>query len=102
IAGSVDTTDSFHAAGAGGIAAPGGRVVTGATVIAGILGRAAQATRSRLRACSVVALLACAAPLVPPALAQTPATLMADQVFIDPAGRLVAEGSVEIWHGSIR
>jgi LPS-assembly protein len=31
-----------------------------------------------------------------------PATLVADSVYIDGSGRLVAEGSVEIWQGSIR
>jgi len=36
------------------------------------------------------------------AFAQTTATLMADQVYVDGAGRLVATGSVEVWHGSIR
>ena len=39
-----------------------------------------------------------------PARAQAtlPATLIADQVRTDPSGRLVAQGSVEIWHGSSR
>lgn len=36
------------------------------------------------------------------AQAQNAATLMADQVFVDPAGRLVAQGAVEIWHRSTR
>ena len=38
-----------------------------------------------------------------PAAAQSrPATLMADQVYVDGAGRLVASGAVEVWHGSTR
>lgn len=45
-----------------------------------------------------------------PALAQIlsqgaaplPATLMADEIFVDPAGRLVASGAVEVWQGSVR
>lgn len=36
------------------------------------------------------------------AQATLPATLIADQVRTDPSGRLVAQGSVEIWHGSSR
>ena len=38
----------------------------------------------------------------PPARAQDLATLTADRVAVDPAGRLVAEGAVEVWHGSVR
>ena len=34
--------------------------------------------------------------------AQGTATLMADQVYVDAAGRLVASGAVEVWHGSTR
>ena len=30
------------------------------------------------------------------------ATLMADSITIDPEGRLVAEGAVEVWHGNTR
>ncbi len=37
-----------------------------------------------------------------PSLAQSTATLMADQVLVDAAGRLIASGSVEVWHGSVR
>jgi len=37
-----------------------------------------------------------------PASAQGLASLTADRVAIDPAGRLVAEGSVEVWHRSVR
>lgn len=63
------------------------------------LSRIAEATRSHLTAAGLGLLVTL--PL--PALAQTqPATLMADQVFVDSAGRLVAQGAVEIWHGSIR
>ncbi len=42
--------------------------------------------------------------LAPQARAQAtlPATLIADQVRTDASGRLVAQGSVEIWHGSAR
>ena len=36
------------------------------------------------------------------ARAQDLATLTADRVSIDPAGRLIAEGAVEVWHGSVR
>ncbi|MFN4098636.1 MAG: LPS-assembly protein LptD [Pararhodobacter sp.] len=63
-----------------------------------------MATLSRLRAGALAtALLLPAALLFPaPLLAQVPATLMADQVFVDPAGRLIASGSVEVWHGSVR
>lgn len=41
---------------------------------------------------------------VAPARAQAvlPATLIADHVQVDPSGRLIARGSVEIWHGSSR
>ncbi|MCC5969329.1 MAG: LPS-assembly protein LptD [Pararhodobacter sp.] len=34
--------------------------------------------------------------------ARNQAMLMADQVFVDRAQRLVASGSVEVWHGSVR
>ncbi len=36
------------------------------------------------------------------AQAQTAASLMADQVYVDDAGRLVAIGGVEVWNGSVR
>lgn len=68
----------------------------------------AKAGRSGLRSrAAVLALLgglAMTAPLGQPALAQStlPATLMADRVYIDESGRLIAQGSVEIWHGSVR
>ena len=67
-------------------------------LIAEALGRIAGATRSRLRAAGVLL----AFLLVQPASAQVPATLMADQVFIDRSGRLIATGAVEVWQGSIR
>lgn len=52
-------------------------------------------------------LLASSLILGQPAAAQTPlrpnaATLIADQVRLDPQGRLVATGAVEVWHGSTR
>jgi len=34
--------------------------------------------------------------------ARNQAALLADQVYLDAAGRLVARGSVEVWHGSVR
>jgi len=37
-----------------------------------------------------------------PVAAQNAATLMADQVFVDSAGRLIATGSVEVWQESVR
>lgn len=52
--------------------------------------------------------LTLAAPIAlsSPAAAQTQlsgaATLMADRVDVDPSGRLIASGAVEVWHGSIR
>lgn len=67
-------------------------------LIAKALGRIAGATRSRLRAAGLA--LALLLPL--PATAEVPATLMADQVYVDRSGRLVASGSVEVWQGSIR
>jgi len=78
--------------------------VAGTARRGGSFGRIAVATRSRLRAALLAtALLVPASVLVPaPLLAQVPATLMADQVFVDPAGRLIATGAVEIWHGSVR
>jgi len=68
----------------------------------------ARAPRAaRLLAIAAVSAL-CLAPPVP-AAAQTQtqtlptaATLMADQIYVDGAGRLVAVGSVEVWQGSIR
>ena len=68
------------------------------------LTRVADATLSRLRASVAGASLLAALTLASPLLAQAPipATLMADQVYVDSAGRLIAQGSVEIWHGSIR
>ncbi|MCA2011048.1 LPS assembly protein LptD [Cereibacter sphaeroides] len=68
------------------------------------ISRVALAARSRLRPSVPALALMSALALAAPVQAQTaiPATLMADQVFVDPAGRLVAQGSVEIWHGSIR
>lgn len=71
------------------------------------LGRIAAATRSRLSAAGLL-LLALLPPLLPalPAHADVPpslpATLMADQVYVDASGRLIATGAVEIWHGSTR
>lgn len=56
-----------------------------ATVVAGVI-------------CVVLAGLLSAQPL----RAQGAATLIADQVFVDGRGRLVATGAVEVWHGSVR
>ncbi|MCW1933553.1 LPS-assembly protein LptD [Pararhodobacter zhoushanensis] len=68
----------------------------------GTLGRIAIATLVKVHACVLVAGLA--APLLAPApaRAQTTATVMADQVYVDGSGRLVASGAVEIWQGSVR
>ncbi|KPQ08357.1 MAG: lipopolysaccharide secretin LptD [Rhodobacteraceae bacterium HLUCCA12] len=56
------------------------------------------------RGAASAACLALCITLAPaaPAQAQTRATLMADQVYVDAAQRLVASGSVEVWHGSVR
>lgn len=71
----------------------------------------ARGVRASARGRWLALALAALSPLAPlpprPALAQTAslpgaATLMADQVFIDGAGRLIASGSVEIWQGSVR
>lgn len=49
------------------------------------------------------ALAICLSAIVPATVvAQGVATLMADQVRVDNAGRLIASGSVEIWQGSVR
>lgn len=61
-----------------------------------------------MRTRGIVAILGLALALltatVPQARAQVglPATLIADHVQVDPSGRLLARGSVEIWHGSVR
>ena len=71
-----------------------------APAVAGIVARVG------LQVCGIAAaaLFAIAALAAMPtaARAQATATLMADQVYVDGAGRLVAVGSVEVWHGSIR
>ena len=51
---------------------------------------------------ALAALVACLVVVAQPAQAQGAATLMADQVFVDARGRLVASGAVEVWHGSVR
>lgn len=67
-----------------------------------------MAARLRSRALPGALSLALAAAMTAPltfarpAAAQSAATLMADQVYIDSAGRLVATGSVEVWQGSVR
>lgn len=66
------------------------------------LGKVAAAARLGLRALLLASTLLLPAPLSAQVSAQAPATLMADQVFVDPAGRLVASGAVEVWHGSVR
>lgn len=69
-------------------------------------GIAAAILRVPVRGLSVLsaALLALVAALLHPSqgLAQAPATLMADQIYVDRAGRLIASGSVEIWQDSVR
>lgn len=55
----------------------------------------------KLASAGCLGLLLTLAPMTA-AHAQTNATLMADQVYIDAAGRLVAMGSVEVWYGSTR
>lgn len=77
-----------------------------------VMARIRQAARvgalALASACARPALLVLPALLVPalpvPAVAQAQgaATLMADRVYVDGAGRLVASGAVEVWHGSIR
>ncbi|GAB4265844.1 MAG: LPS assembly protein LptD [Pararhodobacter sp.] len=56
--------------------------------------------RRSVSALATAALLALAPP--GPAQAQLAATLMADQVYVDGAGRLIASGSVEVWQGSVQ
>ena len=56
---------------------------------------------AQFAAAALAVALAVALPL-PPAQAQSLATLTADRVDIDPTGRLIAEGAVEVWQGSIR
>ena len=53
---------------------------------------------ARLAAAALAVSLATTAP----ASAQSLATLTADRVAVDPAGRLIAEGAVEVWQGSVR
>lgn len=48
------------------------------------------------------ATLVAAAPPTAQAQLTNAATLMADRVYVDRAGRLIASGSVEVWHGSVR
>jgi LPS-assembly protein len=78
----------------------------------GIAGRLSARHLARLALVAALALVA-PGPAVPPAAAQMmgltgapaqprTATLIADQVLIDPQGRLVAQGSVEVWQGSTR
>lgn len=71
----------------------------GQAVRAGALALAAACARPAL-----LVLPALTGSMLLPALAQAQvaATLMADRVYVDGAGRLVATGSVEVWHGSIR
>ena len=69
----------------------------------GLTGRAVSAlARAMGRAARGLWLMALLGLGATGALAQNAATLMADQVYVDPAGRLVAQGSVEIWHRSTR
>lgn len=58
--------------------------------------------RARMIGSALIIVAAALAALPTAVAAQGAATLMADQVFVDRAGRLVAEGSVEVWHGSVR
>jgi len=65
---------------------------------------AASYLRTRIACVAAVlsfGVLLLVAPMTP-AKAQGLATLMADQVYVDRAGRLVAIGSVEVWQGSVR
>lgn len=59
-----------------------------------------RASASTARAACLAVALALFSPS--PAPAQEVASLMADSVVLDRAGRLVASGSVEVWHGSVR
>lgn len=58
--------------------------------------------RARGAAAAVCLVVALAIAQTNPVQAQGQATLMADQVFVDAAHRLVASGSVEVWYGSVR
>ncbi|MCB1389683.1 MAG: LPS-assembly protein LptD [Rhodobacteraceae bacterium] len=71
------------------------------TRIGQALGRIAEATRSRLCAAGIGLSVVLTVPAVAAAQA-VPATLMADQVYVDRSGRLIATGAVEVWHGSVR
>lgn len=72
--------------------------------IASAASRLTARARSRTRSHAFGLALAAMASVVHPtqASAQETATLLADQVLVDAAGRLIASGSVEVWQGSIR
>lgn len=53
-------------------------------------------------AAGALALLLLALPAPAQDRARDLATLAADRVSVDPAGRLIAEGAVEVWHRSVR
>ncbi|MCC5986865.1 MAG: LPS-assembly protein LptD [Pararhodobacter sp.] len=59
-----------------------------------------RASADTARAACLAVAMALFAPT--PSTAQDVASLMADSVFLDRAGRLIASGSVEVWHGSVR
>lgn len=65
-------------------------------------GTGRRAGRPALLALALAALIAPAAAQEPPPPASLPASLIADRVGIDTSGRLVAEGGVEVWQGSVR
>lgn len=63
-----------------------------------LVAAAARKTRRAIGVCLALLLLLAATS----ASAQNVASLTADSVMLDRAGRLVASGDVEIWHGSVR
>ena len=71
-----------------------------ASAVARVFARLRTRARPIAVALSLGALVALGQPTQ--GLAQVPATLMADLVYVDGAGRLVASGSVEVWQGSLR
>ncbi|WP_370208767.1 LPS-assembly protein LptD [Pararhodobacter marinus] len=89
------------------------RIARAMNRIGGRIGNRATGAGAGLRSLALIGATLMATPaIVPataallasarPAAAQVPATLMADQVYVDETGRLIATGAVEIWHGSIR
>ena len=85
--------------------APGTRHLQTRTGIAAAVARVHTRVLSAFRIpLAALALLvsALALPSATQAQPQSPATLMADQIYVDRAGRLIASGSVEVWQDSVR